>query len=229
MTTKKQDYKVGDLVRRGINTYEIKSITKEPTALLHDIVMGHEITEKFSELATYDHYPHSIRIGRPPKPRKAEATIIPTIAGVDRRPGLVLSGGVIVQETKVEQASTVESGAHHTTPETALPEEPVSSLDTIIPPVDEIMEPISAEDIDKPTKLDPSTFEMQVKGEGRYQHKMTLSGKEASGKNIKPTLLRLLEQFGITGSPAEIASKLETEYPVSSERARMLIILKEGG
>ena len=116
------------------------------------------------------------------------------------------------------------------------PQEPeqVSTPETVMP-IKAITEAARAEEgVDKPTKVDLSTFDLQVKGEGRLQHKMTLgTGRTGQtqvvhGKDLKPTLLRLLEQHGITGSDAEIEATLVL-HPDSDGRNRMIDIIKGRG
>ncbi len=212
MTAKKVEFKVGDIVCSGGNTYRILSITREPTAKIQDLgVRADILTVRFSELATYAHFSPVTRIGRPPKTRKA---VPANTEGVE-----------------VEQAST---------PETAPPTPGVAVACEVIKQVALAANtaqpnyPTSAEDIDKPTKVDLSTFELHVGGDSR-QHRMRLAGRRLAGrgvigKDLRPTLLRLLEQVGITAeSDALLLSKLTLAHPDSEGRNLILKILKEGG
>ncbi len=88
MTAKKVEFKVGDIVCSGGNTYRILSITREPTAKIQDLGITADIlTVRFSELATYAHFSPVTRIGRPPKTRKAESAKPPEQASEHNQKG----------------------------------------------------------------------------------------------------------------------------------------------
>ncbi len=204
MTAKRQEFKMGDIfIRRGTRKgwYLLEEVRERVFRLTDDDLV---FLVTLSDTKEYEHLRPVTRIGRPPKTRKAA---VPDLMSLEAEMKEMLSSP--------EQASTSS---------------------TVLPTP---IEPLEGQKQAQNTEvLDPATFDLQVKGEGRLQHKMTLTVKTADGKDrlivahgkdLKPTLLRLLGEFGITGSAAEVIESLKKEYLDSPERARMLDILKEGG
>ncbi len=224
----KQEFKVGDLVRKHSSMSQIIKITKEPTATIMNIPTTVLEIVPFSELATYAHFCPVTRIGRPPKTKKVA---IPDLRSLEAEMKEMMP--------KPEQASTPETAPpvdkimerQHQDWEEEQAQSPGSDTCPSVPdlinylsnPEGQQHEAINPKDIDKPTKVDLSTFDMRVGVTGE-KHQMTLSGKTVRGKDLKPTLLRLLNEVGITGSDAEIEATLVL-HPDSEGRNRMIDIV----
>ncbi len=222
MTAKKQDYKVGDIVRSEEETFEIKSITREPTAIIFNLDGGDEETITFSELATFAHYPLQPKIGRPPKTRKAEPVVVEAVRITDPK----ISG----TENNSEQASTPETvPLTPTKPSEEQKQAQESMAPTYLPRLPGVIGDILEMESKHPQKVDLSTFVLRV-GHDKVQHRMSLMGETfTKGGDLKQTLLDLLKRYGITAeSNALLTSKLVLEYPESEGRNLILKILKEG-
>ncbi len=229
---KKVEFKVGEFYFTSEGgkepIYKCTEVFPEPQATMINVATKESITATFSQLANFRRLIPEPRPAHRPKgskTRKAEAMekLLADLGEKNRNPEPVLVEAVGITEVKgsvLEQASTppqsnfLQGNNEGTGAADVLPNGTKQGEE-------------QAQNGTKP--LDLSTFDMRVGGVVNPHHIMTIDGITERGKHLKPTLLRLLGEFGFTGSAAEIAANIVLEYPESEGRNLILKILKEGG